>query len=105
MKCSNCNSRSIEVDETKGNSYCTNCGFVADEHHVVSNVAFENTKVVGTFVSGNHEGPSFLRNRHGNYICDSRQYRINKAFQEIQTIAEKLSKYILNLSYCVTISN
>ena len=92
MKCINCGSDSIEVDHSKGSSYCTSCGFVAEEDHVVSDVAFDNTKVMGTFVNDFQNGPSFLKNRHGNFICDSRQYRINKANQEIQNIAEKLSK-------------
>lgn len=92
MKCNNCGSRSIEIDYTKGNSFCIDCGYVAEEDHVVAEVTFDNTKVVGTFISDNQSGPSFLKNRHGNYICDSRQYRLNKAYQEIQSIAEKLSK-------------
>jgi transcription initiation factor TFIIIB Brf1 subunit/transcription initiation factor TFIIB len=93
MQCAKCRSFNIEVDFTKGNSYCTNCGLISDDQHVVSDVAFENTKAVGSFIADNQIGPSFLKNRHGNYICDSRQYRINKAYQEIQNIAQKLSKY------------
>ncbi len=92
MKCSNCGSNKIEIDYTKGNSYCTDCGLVTEEDHVVSDVAFDNTKVVGTFVTDHQAGNSYLRNKHGNYICDSRQHRINKANQEIQLIADKLSK-------------
>jgi transcription factor IIIB subunit 2 len=91
MRCSSCGSTNIETDYTKGNSYCTTCGVIADEDHVISDVAFDNTKVIGTFVSDHRNGTSYLRNKHGSYICDSRQHRINKAYQEIQTIADKLT--------------
>lgn len=92
MKCANCGLSCIEADFTKGSSHCINCGFVAEEDNMVADVSFENTKVMGTFVTDYQTGPSFLKNRHGNYICDSRQYRITKAYQEIHSIAEKLSK-------------
>ena len=90
MKCKECNSTFIETDYNKGSTYCLNCNVVCDEINIVSDVCFDNTKVIGTFVSDNQHSSS-LKNKHGNYICDSRQSRINKANQEIICIAEKLS--------------
>ncbi len=92
MICKNCGSKQIENDTTKGNSYCTNCGFIIEENHIVSDITFDNTQLIGTFVTDHQAGASYLRNKHGNFICDSRQHRINKAYQEIMSIANILSK-------------
>ena len=92
MKCNHCGSKNIETDCAKGSSYCLGCGFVVDEVNIVSDITFDNTKVVGTFVSNLQGGSSFLKNKHGNYICDSKHSRMNKAYQEISNIADKLSK-------------
>ena len=92
MNCSNCDSPNIETDHSKGSSICLNCGFVTDEGNIVADVSFDNTKVVGTFVSNFQNGPLFLKNKHYNYFYDSRQSRINNANQEIINIADKLCK-------------
>ena len=93
MKCIYCNQYKVEVDHVRGNTICTGCGLVNDETNIVADISFDNTKVMGTFVSDAQIGQSFLKNRHGNYIGDSRHSRITKANQEIVSIGEKLSKF------------
>ena len=51
MHCSNCGSKDIESDNTRGDTVCRNCGKVLEENLVVNEVSFENTKVLGTFIS------------------------------------------------------
>lgn len=92
MKCDNCGSTNIETDLSKGSTHCLNCGTVADDFNIVSDVAFDNTKVVGTFIAEHQNGSAFIKNKHGNFIGDSRQSRIKKAHQEIVSIGEKLCK-------------
>ena len=53
MSCRNCSSTNIETDKTRGDSFCLDCGHVLEENMVVNDVAFEESKVVGTFVNNN----------------------------------------------------
>jgi transcription initiation factor TFIIIB Brf1 subunit/transcription initiation factor TFIIB len=53
MKCKNCSSINIETDKTRGDCFCLDCGYVLEENMVVNDVAFEESKVVGTFVNNN----------------------------------------------------
>ena len=56
MRCNKCLSTSIHYDSTRGDSVCTNCGIVLEENAVVSDITFDNTKVVGMFIGENHHG-------------------------------------------------
>lgn len=56
MKCKNCGSLNIESDKTRGDSFCIDCGCVLEENMVVNDVAFEESKVVGTFVNNEIAG-------------------------------------------------
>jgi transcription initiation factor TFIIIB Brf1 subunit/transcription initiation factor TFIIB len=56
MQCPHCNSKDIESDQTRGDVICRNCGNVLEETLVVNEVAFENTKVLGTFISDGMAG-------------------------------------------------
>jgi transcription initiation factor TFIIIB Brf1 subunit/transcription initiation factor TFIIB len=56
MQCNNCGSKDIESDQTRGDIVCRNCGKVLEEGLVVNEVSFENTKVMGTFISDNMGG-------------------------------------------------
>ena len=105
MKCSNCHRNTLEVDGSRGNTVCRSCGFVNDETNIVADISFDNTKAIGTFVSEAQGGQTFLKNRHGNYIGDSRQSRINKAYQEIVSIGEKLGRCNLIKFYLYLFSN
>jgi transcription factor IIIB 90 kDa subunit len=40
-KCVNCNSTEIEVDSSRGDEVCTNCGSVLADNIIVSEVQFE----------------------------------------------------------------
>jgi transcription initiation factor TFIIIB Brf1 subunit/transcription initiation factor TFIIB len=96
MKCNNCGSSNIIKDASRGDTVCGSCGQVLEESEVVFDVAFENTKVVGTFISENMTGFTFTKNKHGTPIIDSSQIRLNKAYREIQKLASALCKLIIN---------
>jgi transcription factor IIIB subunit 2 len=51
MRCSHCGSNDVESDHTRGDTVCLRCGKVLEETLVVNEVSFENTKVLGTFIS------------------------------------------------------
>jgi transcription factor IIIB 90 kDa subunit len=51
MKCPNCGSNNSIKDASRGDTICGDCGNVLEENEVVCDVAFENTKVVGSFVT------------------------------------------------------
>ena len=61
--CSNCGSSDIDIDHSRGDAVCTNCGSVLEDNLIVSEVTFaENsiggTSVIGQFVSS--EGQSVV---------------------------------------------
>jgi transcription factor IIIB subunit 2 len=56
MKCTQCGSQDIESDQTRGDTVCRSCGKVLEDVMVVNEVSFDNTKVLGTFISDNMGG-------------------------------------------------
>jgi transcription initiation factor TFIIIB Brf1 subunit/transcription initiation factor TFIIB len=94
MKCTNCGSNNSIKDSGRGDTVCGDCGKVLEESEVVCDVAFENTKVVGSFVTDQIGGFSFTKNRHGNLMLESSEIRRSKAYSEIQKLASNLCKNI-----------
>ncbi len=94
MKCHNCGSSNSVKDASRGDTVCADCGAVLEESEVVCDVAFENTKVVGSFVTDQIGGFSFTKNKHGNPMLESSEIRRSKAYNEIQKLASQLSNYI-----------
>lgn len=92
MKCPNCGSTNSIKDQSRGDTICGDCGQVLEESEVVCDVAFENTKVVGSFVTDQVGGFSFAKNMHGNPMLESSEIRRSKAYHEIQKLASLLSK-------------
>lgn len=96
MKCHKCGSTCSVKDSSRGDTTCGQCGLVLEESEVVCDVAFENTKVVGSFVTDQIGGFSFSKNKHGNPMLESSEIRRSKAYHEIQKLASQMSKNILN---------
>lgn len=94
MKCPNCNSNNNIKDSSRGDTICSDCGHVLEESEVVCDVAFENTKVVGSFVTDQIGGFSFAKNKHGNPMIDSSEIRRSKAYNEIQKLASNLRIFL-----------
>jgi transcription initiation factor TFIIIB Brf1 subunit/transcription initiation factor TFIIB len=93
MKCTRCGSTNNEKNHTRGETICMDCGQVLEEGEVVFDVAFENTKVVGTFVGEGGAG-SYIRNRRGHAIIDSSHIRLTRAYRVISSTASKLCKHL-----------
>lgn len=60
-KCKNCGSSDIEVDPSRGDAVCTNCGSVLEDNIIVAEVQFEEnargaSSTVGQFVSADSKG-------------------------------------------------
>ena len=60
-KCSSCGSTSIDVDPSRGDAVCTQCGEVLETSLIVSDVQFEENAhggaaAIGQFVSGDSKG-------------------------------------------------
>lgn len=99
MKCTRCNSTNIIKDATRGDTVCGSCGQVLEESEVVFDVAFEDTKVVGTFVNENYAGGSFGKSK-GSMMLDSSVIRLNKAYKLISHIASRLqiNSYLVDMA-------
>ena len=93
MKCPNCSSNNSIKDASRGDTICGDCGNVLEENEVVCDVAFENTKVVGSFVTDQIAEFSFSKNKHGNPMIDSSEIRRSKAYNEIQKLASNLCMF------------
>ncbi len=95
MKCRFCGSSNTVKDQARADTVCADCGKVLEESEVICDVAFENTKVVGTFISEHMTGFTFTKNKHGTPIIDSSQIRLSRAYKEIQKIASALCNKII----------
>lgn len=97
--CPYCHKSDINRDLSKGSIFCINCSFVLDESNIENTaLQFEDDKITGTRMSKSQLNTSFLKNKHGNLIGDSKESRNIKAFHEINNIAEKLCKCLFE--YC-----
>lgn len=60
-KCKNCGGSDIEVDPSRGDAVCTNCGSVLEDSIIVAEIQFEENKhgtssAIGQFVSADSKG-------------------------------------------------
>ena len=61
MKCKSCGSTDIDVDPSRADAVCTNCGNVLESSIIVSDIQFEENahggaSAIGTFVPGDAKG-------------------------------------------------
>lgn len=59
--CKSCGSSELEVDPSRGDTVCTNCGTVLEDSAIVSEVQFEEnshgiSSAIGQFVSSESSG-------------------------------------------------
>ncbi|KAJ8874119.1 hypothetical protein PR048_024960 [Dryococelus australis] len=60
-KCKNCGCSEIDVDPSRGDAVCTNCGVVLEDSIIVSEIQFEENahgggSAIGQFVSSESTG-------------------------------------------------
>ena len=85
MKCKSCGSTDIDVDPSRADAVCTNCGNVLESSIIVSDIQFEENahggaSAIGTFVPGDAKGET------KNFILMFQSYDIYKNMcQKLQT--------------------
>lgn len=110
VKCKNCGSTDIEVDNARGDAVCTNCGSVLEDNLIVSEVQFEETghgasAMVGQFVAADSAGGA-TNFGYGKFQVgsgnESREVTIKKAKRDITHLCHQLQ---LNQHYIDTSLN
>lgn len=97
VKCKNCGSTDIEVDNARGDAVCTNCGSVLEDNIIVSEVQFEEaghgSTAIGQFVSANSGGGATSYG-YGKFQVgsghESREVTIKKAKNGITHLCHQL---------------
>ncbi|XP_055908053.1 transcription factor IIIB 90 kDa subunit [Eupeodes corollae] len=110
VKCKNCGSTDIEVDNARGDAVCTNCGSVLEDNLIVSEVQFEEaghggSAMVGQFVAADSTGGA-TNYGYGKFQVgsgnESREVTIKKAKRDITHLCHQLQ---LNQHYIDTSLN
>ncbi|XP_037913725.1 transcription factor IIIB 90 kDa subunit [Hermetia illucens] len=95
VRCKNCGSTEIEVDNARGDAVCTNCGTVLEDNLIVSEVQFEEvghgSAAIGQFVSADSSGGA---TNYGKFQVgsgtESREVTIKKAKNGITMLCQQL---------------
>ena len=89
MKCS-CGSTNIGKGDRIGDSVCRDCGKVLEEYEIISELRFEDNKLLGNIISKDSGNVNyFVKNQYG-YYNNTSENRLNKAYKEINDIAYNL---------------
>ncbi|XP_063231613.1 transcription factor IIIB 90 kDa subunit [Bacillus rossius redtenbacheri] len=96
-KCKNCGCSEIDVDPSRGDAVCTNCGVVLEDSIIVSEVQFEENahgggSAIGQFVSSESSGgiTSFGGSFHTGLGKESREITLKNAKNAISNLAQQL---------------
>ncbi|XP_014248604.1 transcription factor IIIB 90 kDa subunit [Cimex lectularius] len=96
-KCNSCGSSELEVDPSRGDTVCTNCGTVLEDSVIVSEVQFEEnshgiSSAIGQFVSSDSSGGcrGFGNNFHSGGVRESRDITLENAKRGITTLSQNL---------------
>lgn len=97
LKCKNCGSVEIEVDNARGDAVCMSCGSVLEDNIIVSEVQFEEAghgqaSAVGQFVSAESKGGATGYGKfHVGMGTESREVTLRKAKQGITHLSHQLN--------------
>ena len=106
LKCTGCGSTDIDVDPSRADAVCTNCGNVLESSIIVSDIQFEEnahggSSAIGTFVSSESKGgASFsfgggsgrgFAQFQGGLVRESREITLRNARRKIEALAQQLS--------------
>ena len=90
MKCKSCGSTDIDVDPSRADAVCTNCGNVLESSIIVSDIQFEENahggaSAIGTFVPGDAKGKTkiFILMFHFSFMTFTKIYVRNYKRQKI----------------------
>lgn len=95
--CKNCGGSDIDVDQSRGNAVCMNCGSVLEDNIIVSEVEFVETggggsSAVGQFVAGDASGknPTFGEGYYTGVGRESRAQTLQNGKRQIVTLGHQL---------------
>lgn len=95
--CKSCGSSELEVDPSRGDTVCTNCGTVLEDSVIVSEVQFEEnahgiSSAIGQFVSSESSGGcrGFGNNFHASGVRESREITLQKAKRAVSNLCQNL---------------
>ena len=107
LKCNACGSTDIDVDPSRADAVCTNCGNVLEQNRIVSDIQFEEnahggSSAIGTFVSSESKGGGTFSfggggggrgfgNFSGGLVRESREITLKNARRKIEALAHQLS--------------
>lgn len=95
-RCTECGSTDIEVDTTRADAVCTNCGAVLESSIIVSDIQFEEnahggSSAIGTFVSSDSKGGKGVGNTFTSSIGrESREITLKNARKKIVALSTQL---------------
>merc|ERR1711962_77138 len=107
LKCNACGSTDIDVDPSRADAVCTNCGNVLEQNRIVSDIQFEEnahggSSAIGTFVSSESKGGGTFSfggggggrgfgNFQGGLVRESREITLKNVRRKIEALAHQLS--------------
>nr|CAB3226188.1 transcription factor IIIB 90 kDa subunit [Phallusia mammillata] len=104
--CPHCKSSDLDVDPSRGDIVCKNCGSVLEENSIVSEVTIQenadgSSSVVGQFVSSEGSYKPYLNGFQYGLGKESRQVTLDKGKQSIRDLAAllKLNKHCIDTAY------
>jgi len=95
-RCGECGSADIEVDTTRADAVCTNCGAVLESSIIVSDIQFEEnahggSSAIGTFVSNESKGGKGVGGTFTASIGrESREITLKNARRKIVNLSQQL---------------
>ncbi|CAG2102705.1 unnamed protein product [Medioppia subpectinata] len=95
VTCGNCGSNEVEFESSRGDTYCTRCGFVIDQNCIVSEVLFsEGTHGSNHIIGQRHDTESAFKSFSIGGILgagrESRQVTLMNAKRRIKTVCDQL---------------
>ncbi|CAG2180015.1 unnamed protein product, partial [Oppiella nova] len=95
VTCGNCGSNEVEFESSRGDTYCTSCGFVIDQNCIVSEVLFsEGTHGSAHIIGQRHDTESAFKSFSIGGILgagrESRQVTLMNAKRRIKTVCDQL---------------
>ena len=109
LKCNECGSTNIDVDPSRADAVCEQCGNVLEYSNIVSDIQFEENAhggatAIGTFVSSDSKGGGSFPSTGGSgrlgfgvghfqsgLVRESREITLRNARRKIEALAQQLS--------------
>lgn len=115
LSCKQCGSTELDTDHSRGDTVCTQCGYVLEESFIVSEVCFEEdghggASAIGQFVSseskggggiGLHSSGGGANGNYGMITKESREITLRAAKKKITEVAQqlRLNQHCIDMSF------